>query len=112
MKAEISLIGDAIQYADWGMSWDEVREMAKSGLLSFQAHTKSLHSDHTAQGGRLGVLKIASESWSHYVRTLGNDTKAILDLIEKEVPRYSPIREESLTLCPRPSPAGLAARFR
>ena len=85
MKAEISLIGDAIQYADWGMSWDEVREMAKSGLLSFQAHTKSLHSDHTAQGGRLGVLKIASESWSHYVRTLGNDTKAILDLIEKEV---------------------------
>lgn len=29
MKAEISLIGDAIQYADWGMSWDEVREMGQ-----------------------------------------------------------------------------------
>ena len=84
MKAEISLIGDAILYADWGMRWPEVREMQESGLVSFQAHTKSLHGDHTAQGGRLGVLKTADESWDSYVQLLGQDTTAILDLIQQE----------------------------
>lgn len=84
MKAEISLIGDAILLADWGMSWDEVREMSDSGLVSFQPHTKALHGDHTAQGGRLGVLKMDSESWDTYVNVFGNDTKLILDLIESE----------------------------
>lgn len=84
MKAEISLIGDAIQWADWGMSWDQVREMAESGLVSFQAHTRSLHGDTTSQGGRLGVLKSPSENWNTYVRILGDDTRAILDQIEAE----------------------------
>ena len=84
LKAEIALIGDAILLADWGMSWDEVREMSDSGLVSFQPHTNSLHGDHTAQGGRLGVLKVDSESWDTYVQVLGNDTKLILDLIESE----------------------------
>lgn len=84
MKAEISLIGDAIQYASWGLKWDQVREMQESGLVSFQAHTKSLHADNSASGGRLGVLKLSSESWSSYVKTLGDDTKAVLDLIQKE----------------------------
>lgn len=84
MKAEISLIGNAILYADWGMTWDQVREMQDSGLLSFQSHTKGLHGDDTATGGRLGVLKIPTESWTDYVQTLGDDTQAILDLIEAE----------------------------
>lgn len=84
MKAEISLIGDAILYADWGLSWEQVREMRDSGLVSFQSHTKSLHGDHTASGGRLGVLKLDSESWADYVKTLGDDTQAILDLLEQE----------------------------
>lgn len=84
MKAEISLIGDAILLADWGLHRNEIREMANSGLVSFQAHTKSLHGDHTAQGGRLGVLKTDSESWDDYVTVLGDDTKAILDLVERE----------------------------
>ena len=84
MKAEISLIGDAVQYADWGLSWDQVREMQESGLVSFQAHTKSLHSDHTAQGGRLGVLRIPGESWNGYVELIARDTQAELDLLERE----------------------------
>lgn len=84
MKAEISLIGDAIQYANWGLSWEQVREMQESDLVSFQSHTQSLHGDNTASGGRLGVLKIPSESWADYVKTLGDDTQAILDLIERE----------------------------
>ncbi|MCI8910976.1 MAG: polysaccharide deacetylase family protein [Oscillibacter sp.] len=84
MKAEISVIGDAIQWADWGMNWDQVREMAESGLVSFQAHTRSLHGDTSAQGGRLGVLKSPSENWNTYVKILGDDTKAILKQIEAE----------------------------
>lgn len=94
MKAEISLIGDAVQYADWGLSWDQVREMQESGLVSFQAHTKSLHSDNSAQGGRLGVLRVPGESWEAYVDLIARDTQAELDLLERETgvrPQVSPI---------------------
>lgn len=82
MKAEISLIGGAMQYTSWGLKWDDVREMADSGLVSFQCHTNQMHGDHTAEGGRLGVLKAPNESWREYVETLGADTAKILDLIE------------------------------
>lgn len=84
MKAEISLIGNAIQRYDWAMNWDQVREMADSGLVAFQSHTKNLHSDLTAQGGRLGVLKHPEESWTEYAALLGNDIAASLELIESE----------------------------
>lgn len=82
MKAEISLIGGAMQYTSWGLKWDDVQEMADSGLVSFQCHTNQMHGDHTAEGGRLGVLKAPGESWQEYVETLGADTVHILDLIE------------------------------
>ena len=81
MKAEISLIGDAVKYAEWGLSWDQIREMMASGLVSFQCHTQSLHSD---ANGRTGVLKNDAESWMDYVTLLGDDTRSVLDLIEKE----------------------------
>lgn len=83
MKAEIALIGGAIQYSDWGLKWSEVREMARSGLVSFQAHTDQLHADQTAEGGRLGVLKAPGEAWRDYVELLGADTTAILNKIER-----------------------------
>lgn len=82
MKAEISLIGGAIQYTAWGLKWDEIQEMADSGLVSFQAHTMQLHEDSSATGGRLGVLKKPTESWMEYVELLGSDTVKILNLIE------------------------------
>lgn len=85
MKAEIALIGGAIQYADWGMKWDQVREMADSGLVSFQAHTNQMHGDHTAEGGRLGVLKVPEESWTDYMELLAADTSAILNHIQRNV---------------------------
>jgi len=87
MKIELSVIGDAIQYADWGLSWDQVREMSDSGLVSIQAHTKSLHGDSTAQGGRLGVLKLAFESWEDYIQVIAQDTTAILDKVEQATGR-------------------------
>jgi len=84
MKAEIALIGGAIQYTNWGLKWDEVREMQTSGLVSFQAHTYQMHEDATSWGGRLGVLRAPNEAWSRYVDTLADDTVRILDTIEKE----------------------------
>lgn len=85
MKAEIALIGGAIQYARWGLTWDEVREMSQSGHVFFQAHTYQMHGDHTKEGGRLGVLRAKNETWSEYIELLGTDTTRILEKIEKEV---------------------------
>lgn len=85
MKIELSVIGAAIQYANWGLKWDQVQEMASSGLVSIQAHTYQMHGDHTDEGGRLGVLKAPDETWREYVETLGADTLKILDLIESKV---------------------------
>ena len=73
MKAEISLIGNAIRYANWGMEWDHVREMQESGLVHFQAHTTALHD----APGRTGVLKKAEESWRDYVTLFAEDTRNI-----------------------------------
>lgn len=84
MKAEISLIGGAMQYTSWGLKWEDVQEMAASGLVSFQCHTFQMHGDYTAQGGRLGVLKADSESWQEYVEALGADTLKIMDAIESK----------------------------
>lgn len=85
MKAEIALIGGAVQYSSWGLHWDEIEEMARSGLVSFQAHTDQMHADQTAQGGRLGVLKAPGESWSEYVEVLGADTAAITRRIQEHL---------------------------
>lgn len=85
MKVEISLIGGAMQYARWGLKWDEVQEMADSGLVCFQAHTHEMHSDLSDSGGRLGVLKSPNESWQAYVEALGADTVKILDTIETRI---------------------------
>lgn len=84
MKAEISVIGDAMEYSEWGLKWDQIREMSDSGLVAFQAHTRSLHADNTAQGGRLGVQKLNSESWQNYVKLIAGDTASILDMVERE----------------------------
>ena len=84
MKAEIALIGGAIQYTEWGLKWDEVREMQESGLVSFQAHTFQMHEDSSPWGGRLGVLRAQGEPWNRYVETLSADTLKILDAIQRE----------------------------
>lgn len=80
MRAEISVIGNAIRYADWGMDWEQVREMQRSGLVSFQAHTTALHD----AAGRTGVLKKADESWAEYVTLFADDATKIQDLLVQE----------------------------
>jgi len=77
MKAEISLIGAAMDYTEWGLKWETVREMHESGLVSFQAHTRELHD----APGRTGVLKKADESWKEYVALFSADTRAIRGML-------------------------------
>lgn len=80
MKAEISVIGNAMIYADWGMNWEQVREMCQSGLVRFQAHTKALHD----ADGRTGVMKKIDESWTEYVEVFAGDAAKIQDLLMQE----------------------------
>lgn len=80
MKAEISVIGNAMIYAEWGMDWEQVREMCQSGLVRFQAHTKALHD----AAGRTGVLKKADETWAEYVEVFADDAARIQELLMQE----------------------------
>lgn len=77
MKAEISLIGAAVEYAAWSMKWDTVQQMQQSGLVRFQAHTRGLHDAE----GRTGVLKKAEESWQDYVALFAADTRTIRGML-------------------------------
>jgi len=84
MKIELSVIGDAIQYAEWGLNWEEVREMSQSGLVAIESHTKQLHTDNSAQGGRQCAMKLKSETWADYIQVLEGDLSASLTTIEAE----------------------------
>lgn len=83
MKVELSVIGDAVRYAEWGLRWEQIQEMCASGLVSIETHTMSIHTDTSATGGRMGVLKQPSESWADYVNVIAEDTAAITDYIEQ-----------------------------
>ena len=82
MKIELSTIGVAIRYADWGLRWDQIREMVDSGLVAIEPHTYDLHSSTAA---RTSMLKNPSESWADYVTLVGDDTRKVLDQITTEV---------------------------
>ena len=81
MKIELSVIGKAIRYADWGLRWDQIREMTASGLVSIEPHTNGLHE---STDSRTTMLKIPAESWTEYVCLVGDDTRQILDQITEE----------------------------
>lgn len=85
LKAEISVIGDAVQYASWSLRWDQLREMAESGLVGVQCHTMGLHPDGSAQGGRKCALKRPDETWTQYADLLVKDTVKVRDLILQKV---------------------------
>lgn len=85
MKIELSVVGDAVKWAKWGLRWDQIREMTASGLVRIQCHTNALHGDNSQQGGRLGVLKVPDESWDNYVKVIAEDTVKIRDAITEEL---------------------------
>lgn len=62
-------INKHINYAH--LSWDEMREMSKSGLCEFQNHSYDMHS----LKGRRGALKKRGENDEHYLKTMEDDIK-------------------------------------
>lgn len=81
MKAVFSVVGSYaekysepnidkhINYAH--LSWDEMREMSKSGLCEFQNHSYDMHS----LNGRRGALKKRGEDSEHYLKVMEEDIK-------------------------------------
>ena len=53
------------------ITWDEIREMASSGLVEFQNHTYDMHSN--ASGTRKGIQKLYSEDDITYRKKLTED---------------------------------------
>lgn len=61
------------------LCWDNIKEMANSGLVSFQNHTYNLHK---IMNGRKGCSKMRSESTAAYQMRLKEDLKKANDKIE------------------------------
>ncbi len=85
MTAELSVIGAAIELSEWGLKWEQVREMSESGVFAIEAHTYAMHEDNSESGGRKGALKIPAETWAVYVDTMGADAAKVRDYIEDRV---------------------------
>lgn len=61
--------GDA-NHANYSyLTWDQIREMADSGLVEFQNHTYNLHGSR----GRVGAQKLGRESDAEYAALLRDD---------------------------------------
>ena len=79
MKIVLSIIGkstdDFTRVVDINldyshMTWDQVKEMADSGLAEIQNHSYNLHK---VQNGRYGCGQIRNEALSHYEKTITDD---------------------------------------
>ncbi len=112
MKAVISPIGITIDeyqkskdknpaYAQ--MDWNDIREMAKSGLVEFQNHTYNLHE---IKNGKQGAAQMKGESDTDYEQRLKEDLQKFSERFESEtgiVPNtvvfpYGALNEKSIEI--------------
>lgn len=63
-------------------TWDELKEMADSGLVEVQNHSYNLHK---SEGGRLGVKKASGETEQQYESMLTQDLLKAQEEIERHV---------------------------
>lgn len=68
---------DNINYAS--MTWDQISEMDKSGLVEIQNHTYNLHK---IVNGRYGCYPMANESIDHYEAVITEDITTLQDKIQ------------------------------
>ena len=68
---------DNINYAS--MTWDQISEMDKSGLVEIQNHTYNLHK---IRNGRYGCYPMANESIDHYEAVITEDITTLQDKIQ------------------------------
>lgn len=63
------------------ITWDEIREMAQSGLVEIQNHSFDMH--YCTAGKRKGTLKRASESTEEYQTALREDLQTAQEHLER-----------------------------
>lgn len=83
MKAVISIIGKQTDYFSSGkekmnnnyayLTWDQLDEMVKSGLVEVQNHTYDLHGEHT----RCGLVKTGGESVGDFYAHISDDLEML-----------------------------------
>lgn len=99
MKAVVSVIGihtdifsnpkerQSVVYGH--LTWDQLREMQKSGLVEIGNHTYNMH--ESAKGKRYGVKKLKGETYEQYKNVLWKDVGKFNDEMEKELGIYPTI---------------------
>ncbi len=90
MKAVISIIGKSTEYFSSGkekmnnnyayLAWDQLEEMANSGLVEIQNHTYDLHGEH-----RNGLAKTSGESTAHFYASISEDLESLQTAIEEHL---------------------------
>ena len=95
MKMNAAIIGNRMDWAQEGnayrqhySTWDEVKEMAESGLVEFGAHTYNLHD---TENGRKGTMLKDDEGVKTYRKVLMDDLKPLNKKIKSytgQVPRF------------------------
>ena len=63
-------------------TWEELQEMAESGLVEVQNHSYNLHK---SDGSRLGVKKVSGETETQYESMLSQDLLTAQEKIEQHV---------------------------
>ncbi len=71
-------------------TWDQIGEMAKSGLVEIQNHTYDLHS---RKNGRVGTCKKSWESLENYAAVLSADVMKM----QRELKEYSDVTPTAFT---------------
>lgn len=86
MKAVVSVVGSFSDFSEKEscnvaeycyLTWNDIKELAKSPRIEIQNHTYSLHSNATRQGAKIKK----GESLNDYKRVLGNDLSLLQDKI-------------------------------
>lgn len=86
-KAAVSLITARIDEGTSGfLSWDECREMAKSGLVEFASHTH----DHHIHNDANGIERRNGESEDDYLTRISYDLETSITRIKLETGQPSP----------------------
>lgn len=95
MKATISVIGynrgrgsqdgEEMNQALRHFSWEQARDMYRSGLIDIQYHTFNLHKSGDGSFFGRGMMPLQYETSEDYQQRLQMDMKEMIQLIEREV---------------------------
>ena len=98
MKSTIFIIGKSIdnskntQNKIPSLTWDDIREMYKSGLIDIECHTYDSHVKGNTSSGEKGIFSspVIGESEHDYEKRINKDIKENISSIEKNL-NYKPI---------------------